>query len=315
MAQPTNTFDTYDQVGIREDLTDFIYDISPTETPFYSSCAKTTATNTYHEWQTESLRASADNKHIQGDASTASARTPTVRLGNYSQIFKDTVIVSGTDSSVSKAGRGNDMDHQTAKIAKEQKLDIEKALLANNARVAGSSSTAPELAGIGAWIATNSEMATAGSPADPTGDGTDARTDGTALALTQTRLDDAMEKAWVSGGMPTMCLLPSSQMKVALTFTGNNNQRATIDASKTKVVNVIDVYMTPWGTIEFTLSREMRSSDVLILQADMWKVPVLRGTFSEKLAKDGDYDKKHVITELTLESCNEAASAIVADNS
>lgn len=29
MAQPTNTFDSYDAVGIREDLEDVIYDVSP----------------------------------------------------------------------------------------------------------------------------------------------------------------------------------------------------------------------------------------------------------------------------------------------
>jgi hypothetical protein len=41
MAQPTNTFDTYDSVGEREDLSDVIYSISPTDTPFISSAAKT----------------------------------------------------------------------------------------------------------------------------------------------------------------------------------------------------------------------------------------------------------------------------------
>lgn len=312
MAQPTNTYDTYDQVGIKEDLSDTIYMVDPYDTPFYSSISKVTAAQNYHEHQTDSLRQSGVNKHVQGDVSTASARTPTTRVGNYAQLFKDTVIVSGTDSAVSKAGRGNDMDYQVSKMSKEQKLDIEAALLANNARVAGSNSVEAELAGVPAWIATNTMMGT-GSAADPTGDGTDARTDGTVRALTQSIMDDAIEKAWNSGGKPTMCLLPSSQMKIALTFTGNNNQRATIDASKTKVVNVIDVYMTPWGTVEFVMSREMRGTDVLILQPDMWAAAVLRPTFTERLGKDGDYDKKHIITELTLESRNEAASAIVAD--
>ena len=64
MAQPTNTYDSYDQTGIREDLSDVIHDISPTETPFYSGAAKTSASNTYHEWQTDALRSSAANAHI-----------------------------------------------------------------------------------------------------------------------------------------------------------------------------------------------------------------------------------------------------------
>jgi hypothetical protein len=73
MAQPTNTFDSYDAVGIREDLQDVIYDISPEETPFYSACKKVKASNTFHEWQTDALRSSAANAHVEGDDTAASA--------------------------------------------------------------------------------------------------------------------------------------------------------------------------------------------------------------------------------------------------
>jgi hypothetical protein len=68
MAQPANTFDSYDAVGIREDLSNVIYNVSPEETPFYSKAKKTSAKNTLVEWQTDSLRASAANAHIEGDA-------------------------------------------------------------------------------------------------------------------------------------------------------------------------------------------------------------------------------------------------------
>ena len=67
MAQPTNTFDTYDAVGIREDLQDVIYSISPTETPFMSAAAREQVKNTFHEWQTDSLAAAVtNNKVIEG---------------------------------------------------------------------------------------------------------------------------------------------------------------------------------------------------------------------------------------------------------
>ena len=64
MAQPANTFDSYDQVGIREDLSDIITNITPEATPFFSKCGKTTANNTLVEWQTDTLRNSASNAHI-----------------------------------------------------------------------------------------------------------------------------------------------------------------------------------------------------------------------------------------------------------
>ena len=142
MAQPSNTFYSYDSVGIREDLQDVIYQISPEETPFYSACKKVKASNTLHEWQTDTLRGSSDNKHIEGDDTVSEARAATTRLGNYTQIFKNSVSIPDTDEGLKKAGRAAEVAYQTLKIAKEQKLDIEKALFLNNARVAGSSSVA-----------------------------------------------------------------------------------------------------------------------------------------------------------------------------
>jgi len=313
MAQPTNTFDSYDAVGIREDLQDVIYDISPEETPFYSACQKVKATNTFHEWQTDALRASAANKHIEGDATTAEARSATSRLGSYTQIFKNAVVVPDTDEGLKKAGRAAEIAYQTLKIAKEQKLDIEKALFDNNARVAGNSTTARELAGAPSWIFTNVDLQSGNSGANPTGDGTDARTDdGTPTAFSQTKFDDVMQSIWEQGGKPDVCYLSAFQMSKALGFVGNNNQRNTTESSR--VSNNVDVYMTPWGSVEFVPCRENRSRDVFIMQSDMWAVGVLRPTKNVALAKSGDNTTRQVVTELTLVCKNEKASGIIADN-
>jgi len=155
--------------------------------------------------------------------------------------------------------------------------------------------------------------------ADPTGDGTDARTDEvTAVtAFSQTKFDTVMQSIWEQGGNPDVVYLSAFQMNVALGFTGMNNQRSTIGAAvggTNAVVNAIDVYVTPWGTVEFTPTRENRSRDVFIMQSDMWKVGVLRPTKQTDLAKTGDSTRKQVITELTLVCANEAASGLVADN-
>jgi hypothetical protein len=311
MAQPTNTFDTYDSVGIREDLSNVIHNISPEETPFYSKSAKKAAKNTFVEWQTDSLRASAANAHIEGDATTAEARTATTRLGNYTQIFKNAVVVSDSDDNVDNAGRAKEIAYQTLKIAKEQKLDIEKALFANNARAAGSSSVARELAGAPAWMTTNTVAGSGG--ADPTGDGTDARTDGTQAAFSQANFDTVMQSIWVAGGKPDTVYLSAFQMNVALGFTGNNNQRSSVQAGDERVVKSLAVYVTPWGSVEFMPSRENRSRDVMIMQDDMWEVASLRGTKNVALAKTGDNTTRQVVTELTLCAKNEAANGIIAD--
>ena len=315
MAQPTNTLDSYDVRGIREDLSDVIYDISPEETPFYTACAKAKASNTLHEWQTDALRASGDNAHIEGDDTVAEARSATVRLNNRTQIFKNSVVIPGTDQGLNKAGRAREMAYQVLKIAKEQKLDIEKAMFANQAKVAGDSSTARRMAGVPSWLTTNTNFQSGDSGADPTGDGSNARTDdGTPTAFSQTKFDAVMQSIWVSGGKPDSVYLSAFQMNLALGFTGNNNQRSNITAEAEKVIKHMAVYVTPWGTVEFKPTRENRARDVFIMQDDMWAVGVLRSTKNEELAKTGDNEKRQVVTELTLVCRNEKSSGGIFDN-
>lgn len=317
MAQPSNTFDSYDAKGIREDLENVIYDISPEETPFYSSLKKVKASNTYHEWQTDALRSSAANAHIEGDDTTGEARVATTRLGNYTQIFKNAVVIPDTDEGLDKAGRAAEMAYQVLKIAKEQKLDIEKALFDNNAYVAGNATTARELAGVPAYLKTNVANVGTGGAA-PTGSipGATARTDGTATVFTQADFDTVMQSIWEAGGKPDTVYLSAFQMNKALGFTGMNNQRSTIGAAvggTNAVVNAVDVYVTPWGTVDFVPTRENRSRDVFIMQSDMFGVGVLRPTKNTELAKTGDSTKRQVLTELTLISKNEKASGAVYD--
>ena len=315
MAQPTNTFDSYDAVGIREDLSDIITNVSPEETPFYTKCRKTSASNTLVEWQTDALRSSAANAHIEGDETTADAATATSRLNNRTQIFKNAVTVPDTDEGLDKAGRAQEIAYQTLKIAKEQKLDIEKALFASNAKVGGSATVARELAGAPAWLTSNTDFG-ANEGADPTGDGTDTRTDETTtlIAFSQARFDGVMQSIWENGGNPDTVYLSAFQMNVALGFTGNNNQRSAVQAGDERVVKSLAVYVTPWGTIEFMPSRENRSRDVFIMQDDMWEVATLRPTKNIELAKTGDATKRQVVTELTLCAKNEAANGGVFDN-
>ena len=315
MAQPTNTFDSYDAVGIREDLSDIITNVSPEETPFHTKCRKTTAKNTLVEWQTDALRSSASNAHIEGDETTANAMTATSRLNNRTQIFKNAVTVPDTDEGLDKAGRQREMAYQVLKIAKEQKLDIEKALFDNNAKVAGSASAARELAGAPSWMITNVDFQSGNSGANPTGDGTDARTDdGTPTAFSQTKFDTVMQTIWENGGNPDTVYLSAFQMNKALAFTGNNNQRSNVQGGDERVIKSLAVYVTPWGTVEFVPSRENRSRDVFIMQDDMWEVAVLRPTKNVELAKTGDSSKRQVVTELTLCAKNEKANGIIADN-
>jgi hypothetical protein len=315
MAQPSNTFDSYDAVGIREDLSDIVTQISPTSTPFFTKCGKVKANNTLVEWQTDTLRASGANAHIEGDATTASARTATVRLTNRTQIFKDSVIVPDTDEGLTKAGRSKEISYQTLKILSEQKLDVEKALFDNNKFETGSSSAARELAGAPTYMVTNVNFVSASSGANANGTGSNARTDsGAPTAFTQAKFDDVMQSIWEEGGKPDTVYLSAFQMNVALGFTGNNNQRSNVQAGDERVVKSMAIYVTPWGTVEWVPSRENRSRDIFIMQDDMWNVATLRPAKNVALAKTGDNTQRQVVQELTLICKNERASGLIADN-
>ena len=316
MAQPANTFDSYDSVNsIREDIMDDVVNITPEDTPAYSSMKKVSASNTNVEFMTDTLRSSGANAHIEGDATAGSARVASVRLSNQTQIFKDSVVVPDTDIGLDRVGKRKQLALQTLKIAAEQKLDIELAIFANNAKVSGNATTAREMAGIPAWLKTNVSFQSGNSGANPTGDGTDARTDdGTPTAFSQARFDSTMQSLWEEGGKPNTCYLSAFQMNKALSFTGNNNQRANVTGADERVINSLAIYLTPWGQVKFQPSRENRSRDVFIMQDDMWNVAVLRPTKSTALAKTGDNTQRQVVTELTLICKNEKASGAIYDN-
>jgi len=313
MTQATNTFDTYDAVGIREDLQDVIYSISPTETPFMSAAAREQVKNTFHEWQTDSLAAAVTNNAvIEGDEATLDASSATSRIGNYTQIMDKTVVITGTQEAVDKAGRASELAYQIAKKSKELKRDIESTLLTNQARAVGSSSVARTFASIGAWIQTNTNKASDGTDPTPTpNDGSDARNDGTQRALTEDMLKDVIKGTWNAGGNPSVIMVgPFNKQKIS-GFTGGNTR---FDASEDKTLYTsIDVYSSDFGDLEVVPNRFSRDRDALVLDMDYWSVGFLRDFTMHELSKTGDAEKRQILAELTLISRNEGASGGVFD--
>ena len=310
MAQPTNTFDTYDSVGEREDLSDVIYSISPTDTPFLSSAAKTQATAVLHEWQTDSLAAAATNNAvIEGDEATLDASTATTRLSNSSQIMDKTVVITGTQESVDKAGRASELAYQIAKRAKELKRDMEATITGNIAEAGGNSSTARKMGTLGSWVTTNDDLASDG--ASGAGAGNAAHTDGTQRAFTESQLKSVIKSVWNAGGDPSMVMVgPFNKQKLS-GFTGNST-RFDPGADATLYTSV-DVYASDFGQLQVVPNRFSRDRDAYVLDMEYWGIAFLRDFSMHELAKTGDSEKRQLLVEATLESRNEAASGLVAD--
>jgi len=310
MAQPTNTFDTYDSVGEREDLSDVIYSISPTDTPFLSSAAKTQATAVLHEWQTDSLAAAATNNAvIEGDEATLDASTATTRLSNSTQIMDKTVVITGTQESVDKAGRASELAYQIAKRAKELKRDMEATITGNIAEVGGNSTTARKMGTLGSWVTTNDDLASDG--ASGAGEGNAAHTDGTQRAFTEAQLKSVIKSVWNAGGDPSMVMVgPFNKQKLS-GFTGNSTRfDAGADAT---LYTSVDVYASDFGQLQVVPNRFSRDRDAYVLDMEYWGIAFLRDFSMHELAKTGDSEKRQLLVEATLESRNEAASGLVAD--
>ena len=311
------TYQTYTAIGMREDLSDVIYSISPTDTPFMSSIGKTKATAVYHEWQTDSLSAAVlTNYTVEGATASDATMSPTTRIGNRTQIAQKTIKISGTLQSVDKAGRKSEKAYQLAKASSEIKRDMETSLLSNQVAANGDSSTARKLGGLQAWLASNYDGGTSGVAG---ASGTTARTDGTNRTFTEAILQTVVKEVYASGGNPKVLMVNPAHKQLVSAFTGIAAQRFMAPSNTpTTIVSAADVYLSDFGAISIVPNRFMTSTNscgetAFIVDPDMAAVAYLRPFQTNELAVTGDNESTQLLAEYTLEVRNEAAHGILAD--
>lgn len=310
MTVPASTFQTYQAVGNREDLTDVIYRIAPTETPFMSGIGKGKAKNTLHEWQTQDLAAAGNNAQIEGDDATADAATPTARPNNRTQISRKTVIVSGTqEQGMDPAGRKSELAYQISLKGLEMKRDMEFALTQNTTAVTGAAATARQLRGLEGWVASNNDLGATGVAPNP---GTNtAPVDGTARAFTEAQLKNVIQLSWAQGGNPNVIMLGGTQKQTFSTFTGSSTR---FDKGEDKTVTAaVDVYISDFGTLKAVPNRFQRARTAFVLEMGRWKTAFLRPMSTTALAKTGDAEKRMLICEYTLEAGQEKSGGAIRD--
>lgn len=293
MATITGVAKTYDLVGKKEDIEDIIYDISPTDTPFLSSIGTGKAKATLHQWQQDKLDSAAANKAVEGAAAgTASATDTTLKSAN-TQIFKKVVEVSGTAQSIGLYGRSDELARLVAKKGREIKRDIEFAMVgANQAGTAGDGSTARELTSAQRQISAAT-----------------TNTHGSNRAFTEAILLDVMQKVFTAGGMPNQLQVTPSHSLVVAGFAAASGRTRDFGVQK-KVVNAVDLYVSPFGEVAVVPNRFLQANSALVLDTEYWSRAVLRPMQTIVLAKDGDSDKRMMVTELTLVCENDEASGL-----
>lgn len=300
-------YTTVEAVGEREELSNIITRIDPADTPVYSNAKKGTASSIHPEWQVQELAsASTSNYQVQGFDPTYATPTPTVRVGNYTQIsFKD-ARVSGTLEAVDKAGRDSEIAYQKVLKGLELRRDIEASLLADQ----GSSSSEPKKAGtLSSWI-TNYNYSTSGTStftgvglgtAAPTFTGSNNR------SMVIDFFDDALEQCYTDGGKPSIAVMSPRNKRVfsnlgtAAGVAANQfNQTAVKD---TAYIGSVSVYLSDFGQIDVVVDRFYADNDrVYLLDTGYYEILTLTGRNmkTEMLAKTGDAENFMILSEWTL---------------
>lgn len=311
MTAPTGTFTAFSQKGIREDLTDMIWKISPVDTPFISMIPHVEATNVLHEWQTISLTAAAQNAAIEGDDAPQDSGRATTRLTNRTQISTKDARVSGTGRAVNTAGREDELDYQIMLAGQELKRDMETSILLNNAKVTGDATTPREAAGLPTWIATNVDFGDGGSASS--GDGSDTLTQGTEREFQESDFKTVIRSIFDEGGNPDTLMVGSFNRQKVSGFSGGNTS---MQRAEDKTLHAtFDIYESDFFQLRVVPNRFQRAREAYLLQREMLAMPFLTGrnmvTFD--IAKTGDSDARQILAEWTLEVRNEAAHGMVAD--
>jgi hypothetical protein len=309
-----NTFTSFDAKGIREELANVISNIAPEETPFTSNVGSENVSNTFFEWQVDDLANVDVTPVIDGDdVASFDSTTATVRVGNYTQIRRRSMIIADNLGFQDLAGRNDEVAYQLAKRGKEIKRDLETIYTGNTARSAGSASAGRVTAGLGAWVATNVNKANDGT--NPTAaDGSDARNDGTKRDFTEAMLKDVMQLAYKQGGNPSMLMVGPYNKTVVSGFAGIAAQRyqAPTDGPTT-IIGAADVYLSDFGALTVVPNRFSRERDAWCLDTEYASIATLRPIQAVDLAKTGDAEKKMLICETGLKVSNEKAHGLIAD--
>ncbi len=291
---------TYDTVGIKEDVSEVIGLISPFDTPCYSSWKKPACHNTIVQWQEDALRAPAANAAVEGSDVTIADYNPTVMKDNRTQLFEETAQVSSTVQATDRYGRGSEMDFRVMKKSREVRRDIEYAFVgANQDKAAGDASTARTLGGAQSLIDVVDDNS--GTPRD----------------FDESQVLAVHQALYEAGGEPNVLMVPPVHAISVANFAYSSG-RARDFANDTTIMNVVDLYVSPFGSLSVVTNKWVRQGaagacDVFLFEMGRWFIPSLQPMSSEPLAKTGHSEKRLISAELSLGHENASASGYITD--
>jgi hypothetical protein len=225
----------------------------------------------------------------EGNTARAGRVKPRTQVQNYTQIFDDTVELSGTATSIAQYGIDNLYEYEKQKKLLELSLQLEKALIngvgLNNGNIR-------QMKGIRSFIQTN--VTNAGA------------------ALTATHINDAIQSVYDKGGFQSggdYKILVSPKQKRAISAFDNNKLYIT-QAENSRGV-AVDSFVSDFGVFEIAVNNNLASDELILLDASRAKIrPLVNREFFHKfLGEVGDSTRGMLVGEYTLEFQQEKAHA------
>ncbi len=276
---------TYGDTSRREDLTNLIANISPTDTPFSSGLKfSEKVMNTFHEWQTDLLASRGSNAFPEGHLATYTLSTNPTRLFNVTQILRKDGSVSKTNEAVNHAGMKGQVAYQQGKLAKEFKNDLEFASI-NSTLNTGASGVARQMKGALALIQTVVSALSS-------------------LTLSETIFNDFLQLVETEGGSIDETYVGFWLKRKISGFTANSTKFAKMEDKR--LVNTISVYEGDFGITKIFKSRELNSTGASTatmfgIDSEHWSAGWLRPPQMFTVPPDGsDAFKFYMIGEITL---------------
>jgi len=314
-------FTTSNQKSLREDLANYISNISRDLTPFLSSIGKSKATQTLHEWSTDTLEDAGLQAAAEGSDFELSTSPVITRLGNRTQIFTKGITISGTLETVDKAGRKSEFKYQSEKRGKEIMRDIEATLVSSQVSTASASSSgnvqsgARLMGGYQSWAGVAVD-ASSGTLTQAAGDGSDIASvsGGTTAAFSLDQINEVLRSINGETSAAPSKVMMSTAQKVNFSNLINagsgTNVRRNID-ERGKLRQSVDLYESDFGDVEVVHNYLMADSVVFVYDPSLLSLATLRPIHFRDINEAGDALRSFMVAEHTLEAKSPSGNGII----
>jgi hypothetical protein len=230
-----------------------------------------------------------DNSIEGADAREAFAQTRT-RPYNMLQIFDATVLVSGTQEKMIKAGiASTETDYQVERRLEELKVQVERALLSGT-RVDGTATTFRSMGGLFHYISSN-------------------KTNRSSAAITAAMVEADARASFDAGGNPGLIICNSFQSEKITQLYTDRIRTEVEEILGGAVIQRIQLPVAGMGELAIIINRWVPQHEYYILDPTKVFIGVYRPFAMTELAKTGDSVKSQVLGEYTCVVKNEAAHA------